>query len=566
MRWRGPATVRVLALSGVQLAALCAGDAAVAARRSRDRCIALTSAVEFRRLLSSDTPPSTTKALHPWHLAVRRRCHAGGRPGCCRLDRGNATSSASRYTVSARPRSLASRSCRPCPPRAACTGAASIGSRSPMPENTRFALRSVSVVVTAEFHNPSILNPDFLKTHEIVPADWDGCGNADDAAGLGREVRRRGSSGPSIRSRLTIAENRGPAFDGRLPGPPACGRVPAGGLPYVPYRGLGLNWQVSLEQAGPERWLVERFGASWLADEPKVARDETELRVERRRRCRVLHRARRRAAWPRPDRRELQRASPDAAGCRRVVHGRRTLAPSDKHSSARRWPRSSGAEACVGPTQPRARLSRMSAGRPCSRLWLGGSSRQARPVTRVPPGPGRHRQVRVRSSLTVCVFSRSSRRGCFGGALDSSPADPASRLIHRIVAATRHDEIIAVLRLLEIRGIADRLGYLHDVSLDGDPDEPPMALDSAAGAGPLLREGAAHWNDPEIGISPDGLMQAEWRVGRGILAMKFLPGGFIQFAAVSRPGGDHPPLSVHGTLPKDQAMGALQAFAGRGMP
>ena len=48
--------------------------------------------------------------------------------------------------------------------------------------------------------------------------------------------------------------------------------------------------------------------------------------------------------------------------------------------------------------------------------------------------------------------------------------------------------------------------------------------------------------------------------------MKFLPGGFIQFAAVSRPAGDHPPLRVHGTLPKDQAMVALRAFAGRGTP
>lgn len=155
--------------------------------------------------------------------------------------------------------------------------------------------------------------------------------------------------------------------------------------------------------------------------------------------------------------------------------------------------------------------------------------------------------------------------GCFGGALDSSPADPASRLIHRIVAATRHDEVIAVLRLLGIPGIAERLRYLHDVSLDGDPDEPPMALDSLRELALFFVKGRP-WNDPEIGISPDGLLQAEWRVGAGILAMKFLPGGFIQFAAVSRPGGDHPPLRVHGTLPKDQAMVALQAFAGRGTP
>ena len=79
---------------------------------------------------------------------------------------------------------------------------------------------------------------------------------------------------------------------------------------------------------------------------------------------------------------------------------------------------------------------------------------------------------------------------CFGASVDSSSADPAPRLIHRIVTATRHDEVIPVLRLLGCRGIADRLDYLHAISGENDPDEPPMALDSA-GVGSLLREGVA---------------------------------------------------------------------------
>ena len=152
---------------------------------------------------------------------------------------------------------------------------------------------------------------------------------------------------------------------------------------------------------------------------------------------------------------------------------------------------------------------------------------------------------------------------CFGASVDSSFADPAPRLIHRIVTATRHDEVIAVLRPLGCRGIADRLDYLHAICGEDDPDEPPMALDS-------LRELALFFvresqlSDPEIGISPDGLLQAEWRVRGGILAMKFLPAGFIQFAAISRPAGDHPPLRLHGTLPKDDALEAVQAFTRHG--
>ena len=33
-------------------------------------------------------------------------------------------------------------------------------------------LHSMSVVVTAEHHNPSILNKDFLINSGIVPQDW----------------------------------------------------------------------------------------------------------------------------------------------------------------------------------------------------------------------------------------------------------------------------------------------------------------------------------------------------------------------------------------------------------
>ena len=42
-----------------------------------------------------------------------------------------------------------------------------------MPEDTPYRVHSVSVVVTAEFHNPSILNRDFLVSNGIVPKDWE---------------------------------------------------------------------------------------------------------------------------------------------------------------------------------------------------------------------------------------------------------------------------------------------------------------------------------------------------------------------------------------------------------
>lgn len=67
--------------------------------------------------------------------------------------------------------------------------------------------------------------------------------------------------------------------------------------------------------------------------------------------------------------------------------------------------------------------------------------------------------------------------------------------------------------------------------------------------------------NPEIGIGPSGLLLAEWTSAeRGVLAMKFLPGGMIQFAGVSAAGGTGPRLRVHGELPKDRALDAARAF------
>ena len=158
-----------------------------------------------------------------------------------------------------------------------------------------------------------------------------------------------------------------------------------------------------------------------------------------------------------------------------------------------------------------------------------------------------------------------------GGNVDSSTDDPTTRLINRVMAATQHDEIVDVLPLLDLRAIAARLDYLHEISRD-DPDEPTMALAS-------LRELALFFvseplyvseqqnGEPEIGISPDGMLQAEWRVrDGGILAMKFLSDGLIQFAAVSRPTSGQRPFRVNGTLPKDEALRTVQPFTRSGTP
>lgn len=137
-----------------------------------------------------------------------------------------------------------------------------------MSEKSHFTLHSVSVVVTAEFHNPSILNPDFLASHEIVPKDWVAAERLTTPP-VSVVKYDNGVDWTVDQSQLAVTEKVGPAFGDSY-------RIHALAvaylrtLPHVPYRSLGLNCRVSRQQQQPRRWLLERFGARWLSDEPAV--------------------------------------------------------------------------------------------------------------------------------------------------------------------------------------------------------------------------------------------------------------------------------------------------------
>ena len=130
----------------------------------------------------------------------------------------------------------------------------------------------------------------------------------------------------------------------------------------------------------------------------------------------------------------------------------------------------------------------------------------------------------------------------------------------RIAAESTHEGIITVLRLFGLEEVADRLGFLRGLA-DDDPAETAMDVESLR-AMALFLMSERQLPEPEIGITPDGLMQTEWRTPpSGILALEFLPSGLIRFAALSapaQPGVDR--LRVNGTLPKAEAMAAVRPF------
>ena len=148
-----------------------------------------------------------------------------------------------------------------------------------------------------------------------------------------------------------------------------------------------------------------------------------------------------------------------------------------------------------------------------------------------------------------------------GGAVDTRyHRDDRSIAVDRVLAATQPDEIVAALSLGGCRAAADRIRDLVEMTNDGAPDEPSIVFASLCELSLFLLS-RHRLVDPEIGISPDGLLLAEWASAeRGVLAMKFLVDGIIRFAGVSAVRGVGPPLRVQGELPKDRALDAVRAF------
>ena len=139
--------------------------------------------------------------------------------------------------------------------------------------------------------------------------------------------------------------------------------------------------------------------------------------------------------------------------------------------------------------------------------------------------------------------------------------DNRSIAADRILAARQSEDVVAALSFAGLRSAADRIKYLHRVTLDHGSGEPRIVL-------PSLRELALflltqqQLADPDIGLSPDGLLSAEWNSSeRGIVAMIFLPGGRIQFAAVSAARGTGRSIRVSGVLPKDEVLLAVRRFS-----
>lgn len=134
----------------------------------------------------------------------------------------------------------------------------------PMSLQVPYQLHSVSVVITAESHNPSILDPRFLAAEGIVPSDW-----KVEKSSTGPTKSEVYYSDHGVRwmmepGKTEIVETIGSPFDFREDY--IVHRIADAYLAQVsniPYRSLGLNCVISTKHDSPVKWLVGQF-APWL--------------------------------------------------------------------------------------------------------------------------------------------------------------------------------------------------------------------------------------------------------------------------------------------------------------
>ena len=139
-----------------------------------------------------------------------------------------------------------------------------------MTEDSPYRLQSVSVVITAEFHNPSILNPDFLVSKGIVPPEWK-VAEAITTPPVAIVRYDRGIQWIVEQSKLIVTEERGSSFGDHYE-VHGLVRKYLENLPHVSYRSLGLNWAASFRRDDPEGWLTQRFlkPGKWLQGKPEL--------------------------------------------------------------------------------------------------------------------------------------------------------------------------------------------------------------------------------------------------------------------------------------------------------
>jgi hypothetical protein len=127
-----------------------------------------------------------------------------------------------------------------------------------------------SVVISGETHNPTILNPDFLASRNIVPSEW--------AWDIGQVITTPALSLVTYTNGLSITVEPGKlqivdavaTIEAGAPNSkvPEIARRYVGALPNVRYTAVGVNFVSAIEHPNPEGYLKSKFLKEGSWDSP----------------------------------------------------------------------------------------------------------------------------------------------------------------------------------------------------------------------------------------------------------------------------------------------------------
>lgn len=133
------------------------------------------------------------------------------------------------------------------------------GSRSE-DDLTRFNLNSVSVVILAQTHNPSIINADFLRNNGIIKEDWEINHQLPilTSQGLALVSFKNGVQWQIDPNNLTILEGIRDGFFKETYSAYDCAKEYVHVLKHIPYKAFGMNWQLISEEKDSD-WMNNHF-------------------------------------------------------------------------------------------------------------------------------------------------------------------------------------------------------------------------------------------------------------------------------------------------------------------
>ena len=141
---------------------------------------------------------------------------------------------------------------------------------------------------------------------------------------------------------------------------------------------------------------------------------------------------------------------------------------------------------------------------------------------------------------------------------ESYPERPFGRR-HMLLKSVTVEYIIGTIRRHGFDAIAKRLTALHETILE-EREEKPIVVDSLQNFARFLSKYPLP--NPAIGITPDGFLQAVWRIqGHGTLVMNFLPSADIMFAAIfAQHDLASPRRKISGVMPPRKMMRCVEDF------